>query len=120
MGTVRVGKRTFFERFFKDPFVGIIAFFFLTFFKFLPLDLASWFGEKIGIVLGKIAKKKNKIALHNLCKCFPEKTHEEHLKIIDGMWRHYGRLVGELPHKKALKKRIEYVGMENLKLAKED
>lgn len=120
MKTVRVGKRTFFERFFKDPVVGLIAFFFLSFFKILPLDGASWLGEKIGVGLGKIAKKKNKIALHNLRKCFPEKTHKEHLKIIDGMWRHYGRLVGELPHKKALKKRIEYVGMENLKLAKED
>lgn len=120
MGTVRVGHRTFLQKFVKDPFVGMLVYGFWILFRLMPLDVASWCGEKVGVFVGKWTKKKNKTALHNLRKCFPEKTKEEHLKIIDGMWRHFGRLVAEMPHKKALLKRLEYVGKENLLQAKTD
>ncbi len=43
-------------------------------------------------------KKRNRIALLNLKRVFPEKSDAELKVIISGMWENLGRIVGEMPH----------------------
>ncbi len=74
---VRAGKRSFLQRIFFDPVTGILIIFLYILFWLMPLNLASWIGEKLSFLLSLILHKKNKVALYNLQKCFPEKTQEE-------------------------------------------
>ncbi len=113
-------KRTFLQRFLTDPLtVGSILclWFFL---KKMPLDTASAFGAGLGTAVSVVMKKKNKTALHNLKKCFPEKTEKEHRAILRAMWRHFGRMMGELPHMQRIYERIQIVGAEYIQEAKKD
>ena len=72
--SVRAAKRKWFERFIKDPLVGFIVIFLWYAFKILPLDVASAVGGLLGRSFKYIMPKKQKIALYNLHKCFPEKS----------------------------------------------
>lgn len=119
---VRAGKRSFFQRFWLDPITGIAIIFFYGFFWILPLDFASWLGEKLSLPLSWILHKKNKIALYNLKKCFPQKSDKERRKIVRQMWQNLGRIMGELPHMEKLSKgcRIEIVGKEYAEQMKND
>ena len=51
---VRAGKRSFFQRFFTDPLTGLIVIFFYFIFWLLPVDVASWLGEKMSYPLSWI------------------------------------------------------------------
>lgn len=109
---VRAAKRTWFERYFKDPIVGVIAIFLWYLFRLLPLDVASWLGGLFGRFMGAILCKKQKVALFNLRRCFPEKTEQERKKIASGMWEHLGRMAGEMPHGYKMNKRVQVKGEE--------
>ena len=118
--SVRVAKRKFHERFIKDPLVGFIIIFLWFFFKILPLDIASFLGGLLGRSFKYIIPKKQKVALYNLKKCFPNKSDAERKKIAQNMWIHLGRMLGEMPHAKKILKRITVYGMENREHIKND
>ena len=111
---VRAAKRTPFERYFKDPTVGFLAVFLWSFFSILPIDVASWLGGQLGIVFSFILRKKKKIALFNLRRCFPEKTEAERKKILSDMWRHLGRMAAEMPHGWKMNNRVKVNGAEHI------
>lgn len=118
---VRTGHaRTFYQRFVTDPLTGIVVFLLWTVFKVLPVDAASAFGAGLGSLMGPFFRAKNKTALHNLRKCLPELTEKEHRRIIRQMWRHFGRMVGELPHSTRMMSRVKVTGVQYLKQARED
>ena len=113
-----VKPRTFKQKYFSDPVSAFVVFFFLLIFKILPLDAASFCGEKLGSLMGLLFKAKNKTAIHNLTKVFPGKTEEEKKRIIREMWKNLGRLCGEIPHlNKIVRTRMQVEGKERLKLA---
>ena len=116
----RAAKRKWYERFIKDPLVGIIAISLWFFFKILPLSVASFLGGCLGRLFKYILPKKQKVALYNLKKCFPEKSEKEHLEIAKKMWIHLGRMLAEMPHAKTLLKRVKVEGVENMMLLKDD
>ena len=115
---VRAAKREWYERWFKDPVIGILAIFLWGLFRVLPLDVASWFGGWLGRVFSVFLPSKNKVALFNLKRCFPEKTDAERKKILSGMWQHLGRMIGEIPHGRKMEKRIQIKGKEYVEEAK--
>jgi len=118
---VRAGKRSFSQRFFTDPITGILIIIFYGVFWLLPVDVASWAGEKFSRPLSWILHKKHKVALYNLHKCFPDKSDAECKKIARGMWKNLGRIMGELPHMKKMgKTRIEVVGQQYVDQIKND
>ncbi len=113
-----VKPRTFKQKYFSDPTSAFIVFFFLLIFKILPIDVSSFLGEKLGILMGVLFKSKNKTALHNLTKVFPNKTIEEKNQIIRDMWKNLGRLCGEIPHLDAIARtRVDIEGKEHLQTA---
>ncbi len=113
-----VKPRTFKQKYFSDPVSAFVVFFFLLIFKILPLDAASFCGEKLGSLMGLLFKAKNKTAMHNLTKVFPGKTEEEKKRIIREMWKNLGRLCGEIPHlNKIVRTRMLVEGKERLELA---
>ena len=121
MQGVRAGKRSFIQRFWLDPVTGIAILFFYGFFWILPLDVASWIGEKLSRPLSWILHKKNKIALYNLKKCYPDKTEQERRQIVRHMWKNFGRIMGELPHIKQMSKsRIEIINPQYMEQMKND
>ena len=109
---VRAAKRQWYERFFKDPLVGLLAIVLWSVFGILPLDMASSLGGWMGKLLPCFLRKKQKIALFNLARCFPEKSEEERKKITRDMWEHFGRMVAEIPHARKMINRIKIEGME--------
>ena len=56
------------------------------------------FGERLGLMAMRIDRPNRAIALKNLEIAFPEKSREEHLEIIRGMYRNWGRMLGEWSH----------------------
>ena len=118
--SVRAAKRTYFERFIKDPFVGLVIIFLWYFFKLLPLDIASALGGLLGRSFKYVMPKKQKVALYNLQKCFPEKSKAEHKEIVRKMWIHFGRMAGEMPHANKMLKRIKVYGSEYMEQLKND
>ncbi|MBP5534178.1 MAG: lysophospholipid acyltransferase family protein [Alphaproteobacteria bacterium] len=115
---VRAAKREWYERWFKDPAVGFLAIFLWGLFRILPLDVASWLGGWLGRAFSVFLPEKKKVALFNLKRCFPEKTEEEHKKILAGMWEHLGRMAGELSHGWGVGKRVKVVGAEHFEEAR--
>ena len=118
---VKSGKRrTFSQRYFTDPLTGILVLAMWGVFKIMPVDMASACGAAMGTVLGTMMRGKNKTAMHNLRKCLPDKTKAQHRAIVSGMWRHFGRMVGELPHMEKMYDRSEIIGLENIRAARDD
>ncbi|HTR60221.1 MAG TPA: lysophospholipid acyltransferase family protein, partial [Candidatus Binataceae bacterium] len=56
------------------------------------------FGERLGLMAMRIDRPNRAIALKNLEIAFPEKSREAHLEIIRGMYRNWGRMLGEWSH----------------------
>ncbi len=112
---VRAAKRSTFQRFVKDPAVALLVLFLWILFRILPLDAASWVGGRLGVGFSYILRGKNRIALFNLQRCFPEKTDAERQKIAKDMWRHLGRMMGEMPHARKMQHRVQIIGQENAK-----
>ncbi len=119
--SVKAGHhRTFLQRFVTDPLTAFVVLLFWGLFKLMPVDVASATGAGLGSVLSWLMPRKNKTAMHNLRKCFPKKTDKERRQIIKGMWRHFGRMMGELPHMEKMYERTQIVGMENIRAARDD
>jgi len=101
------GKRTFIQRFLTDPLFALMILFFWVLFRIMPVSMASFLGSGLGGLLPFFWRSKNKVALHNVKKCFPELSEKEQKKIVRDMWHHFGRLIGEMPHIKTLLKRAK-------------
>ncbi len=112
---IRRGNRTFLQRFFFDPLTAFFVLIVYTFFQILPAKTASNLGAKIGKILYKVMKKRNKIARINLNIAFPEKNETEKEEILKNMWQHWGRFFAEMPHGQYFYQNARTKGMETLK-----
>jgi len=110
-------KRSLFRRLITDPLEGLAVGLILLIFMILPLRIAEKLGAGIGSVAGMFARRRNRIALFNLKVAFPEKTEAERKKILRQMWRHFGRLIADLPHNRQVLKEASFEGVEYLRQA---
>ena len=120
MTVLHQGKRTFSQRFFKDPVVFFAWALLWGICRCLPVDAASCLGACLGGGVYYIARKKNRIALHNMRKCFPEKSEQEYRVILKKMWQHFGRMIAELPHLPHMGDRTTSEGEEYLLQMRDD
>ncbi len=101
----------------KQKFEYLLILFFYYFSRIIGLRFSSLLGGVILYVYGKFSSKNN-IAFYNLNKIFPNKNRKEKKKIIDRMWFHFGRVIGEYPHLENIKtltnKNISIRGLDNL------
>ena len=95
----------------------LMLFYFIS--KMIGLKKSSTLGGCLLSIYGKFSSK-NKIAIKNLNKIFPNKSFREKRTIIKKMWAHFGRVIGEYPHLNNIKtlnnKFIKIEGLENLLL----
>ena len=110
-------KRSLFRRVVTDPLEGIAVGLILLIFAILPLRMAEAVGAGLGTVAGLCAWRRNKIGLFNLRVAFPQKTEKERKKILAGMWRHFGRLIADLPHNRQVLQEASFEGTEYLRKA---
>ena len=105
----------------KKNIKNIIEYFLLiSFYKisnFIGIRFSSLLGGLVLFVYGKFSLK-NKIALKNLNKVFPSKNLKQKKTIINRMWFHFGRVIGEYPHLEKFNalgsENITIEGLENL------
>ena len=105
----------------KKNIKNIIEYFLLISFykisKFIGIRFSSLLGGVVLFVYGKFSLK-NKIALKNLNKVFPSKNLKQKKTIINRMWFHFGRVIGEYPHLEKFNalgsENITIEGLENL------
>ena len=97
----------------KKKIKNILEYFLLISFykisKFIGIRFSSLLGGVVLFVYGKFSLK-NKIALKNLNKVFPSKNLKQKKTIINRMWFHFGRVIGEYPHLE----KINALGSENI------
>lgn len=97
----------------KKNIKNILEYFLLISFykisKFIGIRFSSLLGGVVIFVYGKFSLK-NKIALKNLNKVFPSKNLKQKKTIINRMWFHFGRVIGEYPHLE----KINALGSENI------
>ena len=97
----------------KKNIKNILEYFLLISFykisKFIGIRFSSLLGGVVLFVYGKFSLK-NKIALKNLNKVFPSKNLKQKKIIINRMWFHFGRVIGEYPHLE----KINALGSENI------
>ena len=120
MTVMHQAKRTPFQRFFKDPVVFAAWGFFWVICACLPVDVASWIGDRLGGLTYYVMRKKNRVALHNMRKCLPEKSEKEYRVILKKMWRHFGRMIAEMPHAPHMASRVEVNNPEYLTQIRDD
>ena len=113
----------FLKKYIIYPLEALIAFAVFSFFKALPLDVASKIGSIITAALYPFLKP-TKTARKNLKKAFPLKTDDEIETIIKKMWDNLGRNLAEFPHIPNIiqnkYKRVELIGLENVMFLKND
>jgi len=98
-----------------------IQFFFLYVFfifsKIIGLRASSFCGGILLSLYG-VFSNKNKIGLKNLDIVFPKKSKKEKKIILQKMWFHFGRVIGEYPHLNKIKINnksiLEIENIENL------
>ena len=110
-------KRNLLRRLITDPIEGLGVGLALFIFLVLPLHAAEKTGACLGSIVGIFARGRNRIALFNLKIAFPDKTEEERKKILKQMWRHFGRLIADLPHNRQVLKEASFEGIEHLRKA---
>ena len=110
-------KRSLFRQLILDPIEGLAVAVILLIFAILPLPLAEAVGAFLGTVVGLFAWRRNKIGLFNLRVAFPEKSEKECKKILRQMWRHFGRLIADLPHNRQVLQEARFIGVEHLRKA---
>ena len=76
---------------------ALIIYFFYNFFKVLKLETASKIGGNLVLFLSKFVKE-NKVAKQNLKMCLPNTTLSCRKRITNNTWKHFGSIIGELPH----------------------
>ncbi|MBR4624146.1 MAG: lysophospholipid acyltransferase family protein [Alphaproteobacteria bacterium] len=116
MSGIRQAKRSLLQKFFLDPLVGLGVGFLYVILKLLPLRASRWFGGFLGSIAYYLVPCRNKIALKNMDVAFPEKSRAEKIKILKGMWRHFGMLFAEVPHNKEV---LAQVTFENTSVIKD-
>jgi KDO2-lipid IV(A) lauroyltransferase len=77
-----------------DAVIGYTALFFLWLLGRFPAESAINFAGRAARVVGPISGR-NRVALDNLRRAFPEKPEAEIRKICSDMWEHMGRLAAE-------------------------
>jgi len=82
----------------RHVFEAILICLLFLFFLILPVSTSSKLSGKIARSIGSVMRKRNRIALINLKRAFPEKSDAELTVIVAGMWDNLGRIVGEIPH----------------------
>lgn len=105
----------------KKNIKNILEYFLLISFykisKFIGIRFSSLLGGVVLFVYGKFSLK-NKLALKNLNKVFPSKNLKQKITIINRMWFHFGRVIGEYPHLEKFNalgsENITIEGLENL------
>lgn len=110
-------KRNLFRRVILDPIEGVAVAFLLLILTLLPLPLAEGLGTSLGSLVGMFAKRRNRIGLFNLRVAFPEKSEKELKEILHQMWRHFGRVLADLPHNHQVLKKARFKGIEHLRQA---
>ncbi len=112
------------QKFINHPVQAIIAWGLLTFFAFLPLDLASAFGGWIGRNIGPRLKVSNN-ARREIAVVFPSLDANKIENIIEGMWDNLGRTAAEHPHLEKFNpyeedSRVEVIGVEIIDQTRDD
>ena len=82
----------------RHVFEAVLICLLFLFLLILPVSHSSKLSGKIARSIGSVMKKRNRIALINLKRAFPEKSDAELNAIVVGMWDNLGRIVGEMPH----------------------
>ena len=101
----------------KERLEFLFLIIFYLFSKIFGIRISSYTG---GILLWSYGffSSRNTIALKNLNHVYPEKTLKEKKIIIQKMWFHFGRIIGEFPHLHKIKiknsKSIKIIGINNL------
>ncbi len=96
-------------------FEGILLLILLGLSKIMPMSVSSNFGGWIGRAIGPRLAASRK-AKRNIEMVFPDKSNDEVIKIVTGMWDNLGRVMMEYAHLKNISiNRTEIVGIENIK-----
>ncbi|MDO4430758.1 MAG: lauroyl-Kdo(2)-lipid IV(A) myristoyltransferase [Lonepinella koalarum] len=125
--TARVGYEPHFSWAYLTPqYWGVwLGVFCLMLLAFVPFRLRDWLAEKLGLLIGKIAKKPRHKARVNLQYCFPQWNEREREKVIDDMFITVTQVmlgIGEIAvrSKKHLQKRSRFIGLEHIQQAKDE
>ncbi|MFC0309211.1 lauroyl-Kdo(2)-lipid IV(A) myristoyltransferase [Gallibacterium trehalosifermentans] len=97
--------------------------FLLALLGFLPFRLRDSIAAKLGLLIGRIAKKQRRRAEVNLQYCFPEWREDHRQQVIDQMFVTVAQTmlgIGEiaLRSEEHLQKRSVFIGLEHLQQAK--
>ncbi|MSO13659.1 lysophospholipid acyltransferase family protein [Rickettsiales endosymbiont of Trichoplax sp. H2] len=76
---------------------ALIVYFFYYIFRILKIELASKVAGNLVILLSKFFKENN-VAKQNIKMCLPNTTLNCRERIIKNTWKHFGSIIGELPH----------------------
>ncbi len=91
--------------------------FFFYLFKILGVRISSFLGGSILLCYGLFSRRNN-IVKKNLKRVFPQITEKKQNQIINEMWFHFGRVIGEYPNLNRLEigenKNISVSNEENL------
>ena len=110
-------KQPFFKKYISHPLESFFSHLFYVIFKCLPVEVASWLGGKIGVLIGKTQRKYNRLIDENLKLAFPRKSHAEKEKIKHDVWEMMGRYTSEPAHfPTILKNYKKYLTFENDKI----
>ena len=110
-------KKPFFKKYISHPFEAFISYLFYMIFKLLPIECASWFGGKIGVLLGKTQRRYNQLIDANLKIAFPRKSALEKKKIKHDVWEMMGKYISEPAHYDTFVKNYKkYLTFENDKI----
>ena len=104
------------RRVFIWPMEAALVLFLFGLARLLPMPLASaLFGGLFGLI-GPFTPWHGR-ASRNLAFAMPDLGRAEQRRILAGMWRNFGRVVGEFPHVHRMVGlgRIEFEGLENLR-----
>lgn len=113
-------RRTILQKYITDPLTGVLILAGWGFFRVMPVDMASFVGAGLGKCLSHVMIGKNKVAMFNLKRCFPQMSVRERRAVLSKMWTHFGRILGEFPHLSKMSDRIEFVNKEFFTQAKND
>ncbi|MFC0323174.1 lauroyl-Kdo(2)-lipid IV(A) myristoyltransferase [Gallibacterium melopsittaci] len=123
--TARVGYEPQFRwEYLLPKYWGVwLGVFFLALLGFLPFRLRDVIAAKLGILIGRIAKKQRHRAEVNLQYCFPEWNEDHRQQVIDQMFVTVAQTmlgIGEIALRSAkhLQKRSVFTGLEYLQQAK--
>jgi len=90
-------SNSFIKAYVAYPAQGLAAVLFYTFFRVLPVGMASSIGGFLARTIGPSLSVTHRAEV-NIKRVFPEKSTEEVADIVRGMWDNLGRTVAEYPH----------------------